>query len=128
MTAYKVCVLKTKSMYPNCTFMGFKCRRVVHNVGFRFSVSLGTTFVRHSSVSSWDPTYLESKMPIKHRVAISKRQIKFVVTIPKIKKCESNHSRRITLSLLLNYTIKILNHEECVITTLDMTLNDSHLH
>ena len=29
---------------------------------------------------------------------------------------------------MLEYTIKISNHEEYVIKTLDMTLNDSHLH
>lgn len=73
--------------------------RMVHSVGFRFSVSLGTTtFVRHNSVSSLDATYLESEMPIKHRVAISKRQIELIVTRPKIEKCESNHSRRIVSS------------------------------
>lgn len=86
MIAYKVCVLKTTNMYSYCTSVGFKCMGVVHSVGFRFSVSLGTTSVRHSSMSSWDPTYLEYEMPIKHRVAISKRQIEFIITRPKTKK------------------------------------------
>lgn len=67
MIAYKVYVLKTNSMYPHCTSVGFKCMGVVHSVGFRLGLVLvwvlhllGTAACQAGIPHTWSPKCLSN--------------------------------------------------------------------